>query len=171
MPAATNKSELLAATAAEFDKLERLLGPLDEASANWRVDDGDVSIKAVIAHRTHWLDLFGSWYEAGASGEDVQTPAPGYKWNQLKAYNAPIYQAAETASWRETHTAFLDAHTRFLARITALDETTLYTPKLFDWLNDWTLGRWAESAGPSHYRSAAKFVRAAKRANTKRPSS
>jgi len=25
--------------------------------------------------------------------------------------------------------------------------------------NDWTTGRWAEAAGPSHYRSAAKFIR------------
>lgn len=165
MSAATTKAELLAVIEAEHAKLQRLLDAVDEASAVWSDASGEVTVKAIIAHRTHWLDLFWRWYEGGVRGEPVETPAPGYKWNQLKAYNAPIYAAAGARSWRDIAAAFDDAHAQFVKRVTALDEATLYTPRRFAWLNDWTLGRWAESASASHYRSAAKFIRAARRAN------
>ncbi|MEQ8656243.1 MAG: ClbS/DfsB family four-helix bundle protein [Hyphomicrobiales bacterium] len=157
--AATDKDELRAVTEKEFAKLIKLLDGLDEELANRLDADDGVSIKQVIGHRVHWLDLFFGWYEDGKAGGDVQTPAPGYKWNQLKPYNAEVYQAAAQQSWFHVLNALKERNAAFLAFIDGLENDVLYAKHIYSWTNDWTLGRWAESSGPSHYRSAAKFVR------------
>ena len=164
MPAATSKAELLDIFDKELTKLTRLLAGVSDAHADLR-DEG-VSIKAVIGHRIHWMDLFWSWYDKGAAGKAVETPAPGYKWNQLKTYNAPIYAAADARRWSELVTEFAETASRFRARLDALTDAALYAKGVYAWTNDWTLGRWAESAAPSHFRSAAKAIRKIMRAHS-----
>ncbi|WP_180967011.1 ClbS/DfsB family four-helix bundle protein [Cohaesibacter celericrescens] len=159
MPAATNKDDLIATTCKEFDKLDLLLSALSQEDATWVPPEEEISIRDLVAHRSHWIGLYFRWYEEGKAGKDVQTPAPGYKWNQLKSYNAQIYQAASSVDWGETLVHFRQQHQVLLAHLQALDDATLYTKHLFPWMNEWTLGRWAEASGSSHYRSAAKYVR------------
>lgn len=159
MPAATNKADLIAITEKEFAKLERLLVSLNDEQAGYIDPDDQQSIKDTIAHRAHWLGLFFVWYEGGLAGEEVQTPAPGYKWNQLKAYNAGVIEASRKQSWEEILSDFRSGHIKLLDFIKSGNDVLLYTPKLYPWMNTWTLGRWAEANGASHYRSAAKYVR------------
>lgn len=161
--AAIDKDELRAVTEKEFTKLIKLLDALDEETANRSNADDDVSIKQVIGHRVHWMDLFFGWYEDGKAGNEVEVPAPGYKWNQLKPYNAKVYEAAAKQSWAEVLGQLKERHAAFLAFIDSVENDVLYAKHIYAWTNDWTLGRWAESSGPSHYRSAAKFVRKVKR--------
>ena len=162
--AATNRDELLAIAEKEFAKLVKLLDGLEEGLPD-RADaanDG-LSIKQIIAHRAHWIGLFFVWYEGGKAGEDVQTPAPGYKWNQLKPYNAKLHEASRDRAWADIRRELEDGHARLMAFIGAHDDAALYTKHLYPWMNDWTLGRWAEASGPSHYRSAAKVIRSMKK--------
>lgn len=160
--AAQSKDELRALTQTEFAKLTKLLDTIDESQADFQSGDG-VSIKQVIGHRVHWLGLFFGWYEDGKAGKEVQIPAPGYKWNQLKTYNAKVYHAAATKPWADVRGELDTGHATFLAFIDGLGGDVLYAQHIYLWTNNWTLGRWAESSGPSHYRSAAKFVRQVKR--------
>lgn len=160
--AAQSKDELRALTQNEFAKLTKLLDTLDESKADFQSSDG-VSVKQVIGHRVHWLDLFFGWYEEGLTGEEVEIPAPGYKWNQLKPYNAKVYEAAAAKSWVSVRSDLEARHADFLTFIDGLEDNVLYAKHIYPWTNDWTLGRWAESTGPSHYRSAAKFARQVKR--------
>ena len=159
MPAATNKADLIAVTIKDFEKLDKLLSGLDAEKATWIYPEDGLSIRDVIAHRAHWIGLYLSWYEDGLAGLDVQTPAPGYKWNQLKAYNGRIYDIAKRYSWDEILTCFRTRHQSLLDHIEGLDDAALYTKHLHPWMNDWPLGRWAEASGASHYRSAAKYAR------------
>lgn len=161
--AAINKDELRTVTEKEFAKLAKLLDALDEETANRPDADDGVSIKQVIGHRVHWMELFFGWYEDGKAGKEVEVPAPGTKWNQLKPYNAKVYEAAAKQSWPDVLAQLKERHTAFLGLIDSLQNDTLYAKHIYPWTNDWTLGRWAESSGPSHYRSAAKFVRKVKR--------
>lgn len=159
MAAATDKAGLLAVTTKEFDKLLATIATIDVATATSPHTDDGISIKDTLAHRAHWIDLFLGWYKDGKAGKVVETPAPGYKWNQLKDYNATVRAAAADRSWDDVITGFKKAHERLLTLLDGLDESELYTKHLYDWLNDWTLGRWAEASGASHYRSAHKYIR------------
>jgi hypothetical protein len=158
MSAATNRADLIVVTEKEYAKLRRLIDPIPEARA--LVPDADGwSIRDIIVHRTHWSGLFFVWKTGGEAGEAVQTPAPGYKWNQLRAYNATIRAAASETGWSAACADLATAHGRMMAYLRGADEAELYTPGLYPWMNRWTLGRWAEAAGASHYRSAAKAIR------------
>ena len=157
--AATSKAELVALAEKEFAKLRQVLDGIDaETAATPHPDDG-VTIKDTVVHRAHWIDLFLGWYRDGAAGKPVQTPAPGYKWNQLKAYNARLRDQTRAVTWDQATTRLDTAHRALMTLLGDLDEAELYTPHRHGWTNDWPLGRWAESSGPSHYRSAKKYIR------------
>jgi len=165
MPAATSKADLHATCTKDYAKLRALIDPLKATEAGQKDADG-WSIRDVIAHRAHWAGLFLTWQADSAAGLPVQTPAPGYKWNQLKAYNAVVLAQTATRDWAQVREDLDAAQTRLMAYIDRASDADLYTAHLYSWMNDWTLGRWAEAAGASHYRSAAKTIRKMLRAQS-----
>ncbi|MEO1044097.1 MAG: ClbS/DfsB family four-helix bundle protein [Pseudomonadota bacterium] len=157
--AATDQAELKAITEKEYVRLTGLLDTVDPAFAVAK-DTDDISIKDVIGHRAHWIDLFLGWYHDGLAGRPVHFPAEGYKWNQLKPYNAMIREQQKDMGWDEARAMLADRHEKIMAFIEAGSDTTLYGDPMQGANNHWTPGRWAEASGPSHYRSAAKYIRA-----------
>lgn len=157
MPA-TCKSDLIAVTQREFDKLMALASPLVAEGAMQKDADG-VSIKDVIAHRAHWIDLFRGWYHDGQAGKPVFFPAEGFKWNELPRYNSELRARQTGLNWPDALAQLVTAHGHLLHLIESLDEDALYGGPMKGAKNAWTTGRWAEAAGPSHYRSAQKFIR------------
>ena len=158
MPAMT-RNELIDVTEKEYRKLESLLAGVRRAEALAKDDEG-ISIKDIVAHRAHWIDLFFGWYEDGLAGKEVFFPAQGYKWNQLKQYNADLRAKQQRMSWPKARAALQESHNRLSAFIEASTDELLYGGPMQGANNNWTPGRWAEAAGPSHYRSASKFIRA-----------
>lgn len=158
--AAASKTELLSITQTEFEKLRRLIETL-ESDAVCKKREDKTSIKDVIAHRAHWIELFLGWYHDGLVGKPVYFPAKGYKWSDLKQYNADLRDRQAHLNWQDA-IALLDAnHDKLLALIHSLSNEALYGGGAMKGAkNAWTPGRWAEAAGASHYRSAAKYIRA-----------
>ncbi|MBV2358740.1 ClbS/DfsB family four-helix bundle protein [Thalassococcus sp. CAU 1522] len=161
MPAATTKKDLSAITASEFAKFERVLDSVPEA-LRLKPDPGadDTTLKDIAGHRAHWIALFLDWYARGQAGEPVEMPAPGYKWNELRRFNADLRAAQAGLDWDAARTLLRDNHARLMDFIAARDDAALYGAPMPGGGNAWTPGRWAEAAGASHYRSAAKYIRA-----------
>lgn len=59
-----------------------------------------------------------------------------------------------------------DRHAALMGFLEEQSESDLYGGPMKGARNDWTTGRWAEAAGPSHYRSALKWCRACLRADS-----
>ncbi len=163
MPAAASRDELLAVTNREYAKLTALLDGIPDAVA-LAPDDDDTSIKDVVAHRAHWIGLFLGWYRDGLAGREVHLPAEGYKWNELPRYNADLRARQRDLGWPEARAQLDEANRRLVALLEAATDDDLYGGPMAGGNNHWPPGRWAESAGPSHFRSAAKYVRARLRA-------
>lgn len=163
MPAATNKADLIAVSEKEFAKLSTLLESVSPEAAEKVFEEG-WSIRDVLVHRAHWVDLFLGWYRDGQAGKTVFFPAEGYKWNDLKAYNADLLARKADVTWEAAQAELVAAQVRWMDLISSLDEAQLYGGPMKGGNNTWTTGRWAEAAAPSHYRSAAKFIRACLRA-------
>ncbi|MEE4010734.1 ClbS/DfsB family four-helix bundle protein [Roseibium sp. FZY0029] len=157
MPA-TSKTELLAASEREFSKLQQLLDDLP-AMLRLEKDADGISPKDIVGHRAHWIDLFLGWYREGLAGRAVWFPAKGYKWNETPRYNADLRQRQSGLSWQSVRSLLEGNHAELLALIESLDEEELYGGPMKGSNNKWTTGRWAEAAGPSHYRSASKYLR------------
>ncbi len=158
MPAATTKIDLLAVTAKEYGKLSALIADIDATTALAK-DADDTSIKDVIAHRAHWIDLFLGWYADGQAGKTVHFPAEGYRWSDLKRYNADLRDRQRDLDWDAARAQFDEANAKLTAFLDAKSDKDLYGGPMKGANNKWTPGRWAEAAGPSHYRSAAKYIR------------
>ena len=157
MPAARTTTDLITVALKEFAKLEKLL---DDIPPDVRlVKEDDTSLKDIVGHRAHWIDLFLGWYRDGLAGKTVHFPAEGYKWNDLKRYNADLRARQAGLSWDDVRTQLKDRHADLMALVESASEDELYGGPMKGANNDWTAGRWAEAAGPSHYRSAAKYIR------------
>ncbi|MDX8353529.1 ClbS/DfsB family four-helix bundle protein [Cognatiyoonia sp. IB215182] len=164
MPAATNKADLRAVTEKDFARLAQLLEGIDEATAY--IPHDDTTIKDVVGHRAHWTEIFFDWYNDGKAGKPVYMPAKGYKWNELKRYNADLRERQADLSWEDVQKMLNDSHKKLIDFIDAHSDAELYGgPMPGGGNNKWTTGRFAEASGPSHYRSAAKYIRAVIRAN------
>ena len=87
-------------------------------------------------------------------------PAKGYKWNELKRYNAELRKKQSAVGWREAVELLKQRHEKLVDFILTHSDDDLYRDPMKGANNNWTTGRWLEAAGPSHYRSAAKYVRA-----------
>lgn len=157
--AATTRDELMAVTMKEFAKLEKLLVQVGDDVALAK-DDDDTSIKDIVGHRAHWIDLFLGWYHDGIDGHEVFFPATGYKWNDLKRYNADLRLAQSGLLWPDVCSTLRQSHDKLMSFIEGSSDAALYGGPMVGANNQWTPGRWAEAAGPSHYRSAAKYIRA-----------
>lgn len=156
--AATTKDDLLAVAKTEFAKLDKLLVELDEQKALVK-DQDDTSIKDIVGHRSHWIRLFFGWYHDGLDGKEVFFPAEGYKWNDLKRYNADLRAEQADLNWETARRDLRRAHDDLIEFIERSSDVDLYAGPMVGANNQWTPGRWAEAAGPSHYRSAAKYIR------------
>ena len=128
--AAQSKDTLLALTEKDYQKLIKTLDTVDNALAVTPSDEDGISIKDTIAHRTHWIDLFFGWYEDGKAGKDVELPAPGYKWNQLKEYNAKVREASQATPWDKVRANFDAAHEKLMSFIDQRDDDELYAEGL-----------------------------------------
>ena len=156
--AAKNKDELLAVTEKELAKLFTLLDEIDTKTATKKRDE-DTSLKDVIGHRAHWIALFLGWYKDGMAGKEVFFPAKGFKWNQLKEYNRQLRAKQASLNWDDAKKKLQSNHKKQLKFINSHSNKELYGGPMKGAKNDWTPGRWAEAAGPSHYRSASKYAR------------
>ncbi len=165
MPAASCKADLLAVTEKEFARFQALLDKVPEALRLVPDPEADgTTPKDIVGHRAAWIDLFLGWYDKGLTGAPVAMPAPGYKWNELRRFNADLRTRQAGMDWATARSLLRDNHARLCAFIAARDDTALYGAPMRGGGNAWPPGRWAEAAGPSHYRSAAKYIRARLRA-------
>ncbi len=123
--ACTNKSCLIALAEKDFAKLRKLIGTIDPETAALGTDG--VTIKDVIGHRAHWLDLFFGWHTDGAMGKKVFFPAKGYKWNDLKRYNADLRARQADLDWSAVCDLLEDRHAQLIAFLTDHSDTDLYS--------------------------------------------
>jgi len=167
MPAATTKADLSERLATDFHKLEALLDTVPE-EVRYAPDPeaGGTTPKDIVGHRGAWIDLFFGWYTAGQAGTPVAVPAEGYKWNDLKRFNADLRQRQRAMTWDEARARLRENHARLSNLVADLDNTALYGGPMPGGGSKWTTGRWIEATGPSHYRSAARYIRGRLRQST-----
>ncbi len=154
----TAKNALIAATSKKFEKLKDLLTRVNAKTAMAKDSDG-ISIKDVIGNRAHWIGLFLGWQEDIDAGRPVSYPADGYKGKALERYNAEVHSSQADLGWDEAQAMLHQRHEQLMKVLSEITYLDLYAAPMLPEVNDWPPGHWADEVGPSHYDSAAKYIR------------
>ncbi|MBM9831927.1 ClbS/DfsB family four-helix bundle protein [Enterococcus faecalis] len=108
-----------------------------------------------LAYQLGWLNLLLSWEEQEQRGLTVQTPAEGYKWNQLGTLYQSFYQTYGQMSLENQLIALQDILEKLLHWIDSLSEDELFLPQQRAWATtkaQWPLWKWI------HINSVAPFT-------------
>lgn len=154
-----DKATLLDAMTAEYDKLNTLLAPLDDAEL---VSPGACeawSVKDILAHLLAWQQMMLGWYRAGARGEDVKTPAPDLKWSETPILNQRIYERYRDVPLGDIRAQLAASHSETQVTINGIPDEALVTPKFYRWTNTSTLLSYFVSCTSSHYVWASTEIR------------
>ena len=154
-----NKMELLQESQKEYELLNILLDSIPEKKWTLPGVMGDWSIKDILAHLYEWQRMFFIWYEAGLRGEMPQTPAEGFKWNQLPALNQKIYQEYRNIPLLDVQNIIHTSHQKVMQLIGSLSETQLFSPGPYSWTKSSTLESYITANTGRHYRWARTGIR------------
>lgn len=159
MPRPTSKEELLDAMESEY---HALLSAIDEIDPDNRVRPGACdawSIKDILGHLDAWHEMFLTWEQAGAAGEKIAMPAPGYTWKDTPALNDEIYRRIKNDSYGDTVARLNDSYSRVRAVVDGYSDDDLSTKRRFGWTGSTSVLSYAVSATSSHYDWARKLIR------------
>jgi hypothetical protein len=159
MPRPTNKAQLIEDIRGEYEALEGFIAALAPEQMTQPGVLGEWSVKDVLAHLYEWQQMLFRWYEAGLRGEVPAVPAEGYKWSQMPALNAKIYEQYRDRPLPEVLELFRLSHQKTLSLIETLSESDLFTAGLYPWMNQNNLSAYLKANGGSHYRWARKEMR------------
>jgi hypothetical protein len=107
--AAINKTDLRHVAHKEFEEFQAQLDVVPER-LKLCPDGEDSTLKDIVGHRAHWIALFLGQYAKGQAGVPMVFPAEGYKWNDLKRYNAGLRAAQADLDWNSARSMLAHNH-------------------------------------------------------------
>ena len=159
MPRPTSKTDLLETMTVEYQKLQALLQPLNESRMTQAGVCGDWSIKDMLGHLTEWQRMVLSWYQDGAAGKDVKTPAPDLKWSEIPILNQRIYEQYRDVPLADMRQQLEASHAATRQVLEGIPDEALVTPRFYRWTNTSTLLSYFVSCTSSHYHWACTEIR------------
>jgi uncharacterized protein (TIGR03083 family) len=155
----TTKTQLLEAMTTERHRLESLLQTLTPDQMTQAGACGEWSVKDVLAHLLAWEHMVVGWYQAGARGETVKTPATDLKWSETPILNRRIYERYKDVPLNEIQAQFAASYVTTRTVLESIPEAELVTPHTYAWTNTSTLLSYFVSCTASHYHWAYDEIR------------
>lgn len=119
-----------------------------------RIDKADKTPQEMIAYPLVWLTLVLSWEKKELAGQEVITPAPDYKWNQLGLLYQQFYRQYSDYSLSELRLQFKEKIETWSTWINGLTDEELFMPGVRKWTvtnANWPMWKWI------HINSVAPF--------------
>ncbi len=143
----------------EFAALLAEIAPLDSEARETPGACESWSVKDILGHLDAWHEMFLLWERAGAAGESIAMPAPGYTWKDTPALNEEIYQRIKDDEYQEVFDRLTASHALVRKVIAGYSGEDLATKRRFKWTGSTSVLSYAVSATSSHYDWARKLVR------------
>ena len=140
------------------DTFQKYITEFEEIPEEWRHhhhDEVDKSPSENLSYQLGWLHLLLDWEAQEKNGVAVQTPAAGYKWNQLGALYDQFYQRYGQLSLKEQQQQLTQLVEELCQWISTLSDTELFEPGQRKWATtkaQWPLYKWI------HINSVAPFT-------------
>ncbi|MGK6341626.1 ClbS/DfsB family four-helix bundle protein [Chryseobacterium sp. DT-3] len=107
-----------------------------------------------ISYQLGWTSLLLRWEADEKNGIEVQTPAPGYKWNNLGGLYESFYKEYGALSLHQQREILKNQVNEIVEWIETLDQETLFVPEQRKWATTpakWPVWKWI------HINTAAPF--------------
>lgn len=166
MPIPTTRAQLVEAVRGNYEKLAETLAAGGSRAGSLPCD-GTWTVKDVLVVRAWWTEHVVQWIEAGACGEHVERPAPGYGWKETPRLNDDTVKKARRESYRSVRQRLHDGYERVMATVEALSDRQLLRSGAFDWAGKWSVARWVSVNTATQYASARTRIRRALRDRAK----
>ncbi|MGC5746727.1 ClbS/DfsB family four-helix bundle protein [Chryseobacterium sp. NFX27] len=114
----------------------------------------DKSPSQNISYQLGWTHLLLQWESDEKEGIKVQTPAPGYKWNNLGGLYESFYKKYGALSLLQQREILKNQVNEIIEWIKTLDHETLFVPEQREWATTpakWPVWKWI------HINTAAPF--------------
>ncbi|WP_425642227.1 ClbS/DfsB family four-helix bundle protein [Marinomonas gallaica] len=162
-----NKDELLSAiTAASSKLLEDYIAIPEDMSRvvgiEGNVKGTEISVCDTAAYLIGWGRLVLKWHSRMSSGQQVDFPETGYKWNQLGPLAQHFQEEYKDWSFISLQKALQQVTQEILALVQSLDNYDLYETL---WYENYTLGRMIQFNTSSPMKNVRTKVRRFKKAN------
>ncbi|MBX8936090.1 ClbS/DfsB family four-helix bundle protein [Enterococcus gilvus] len=116
-----------------------------------------------LAYQLGWLALIQHWENTEGSGETVEMPAPGIKWNQLGPLHEQFYADYQGKSLAEITTLFKNAVAENSQWLASLDDDVLFKPGGRKWAqstsSNWPVWKWVHINTVAPFKSFRTKVR------------
>ena len=139
-----------AALAAEIAKrgglFIREFAEVPEEGWDQLVDGVDRTPRQMIAYQLGWMELLLGWEREEQAGATVVTPAPGFKWNQLRGLYESFYQSWETNAVDDLINRFEVLLDEVVQLVNGLTEAELFESGQRAWASStpsaWPVWKW-----------------------------
>lgn len=135
-------------------KLERI--PAEIAFENrlaGHVSGTQISAAQLVSYLIGWGEQVIFWHRQEASGEEIDFPAKGFKWNELGKLAQKYYaDYAHIRSWAELLFLLDNNQRQLLALVESWSDEELYHNP---WYGKWTRGRMIQFNSASPYKNAS----------------
>ncbi|MFN7093581.1 MAG: ClbS/DfsB family four-helix bundle protein [Allorhizobium sp.] len=157
-----NKDELLKAIRENFEKLikdlrEVPLAIVHECSLEGHAKGTEMSVANLAAYLLGWNELVLKWLHRYATGEPIDFPESGFKWNELGRLAQKFYRDYEAISFSQLLDRLETANGQIITEIEARDNDALYGRPWYD--GKWTMGRMIQFNTASPYANARGRLR------------
>lgn len=150
-----NKQELIAEIKKRYEKYDSEFEEVPESKKNLRIDEIDKTPSENLSYQLGWVNLLLDWDTQELNGEVVQTPAPGYKWNNLGGLYQSFYEKYGNYSIAEQRTMLRDAVDSLCNWLEMLSDDDLFQSGKRKWATTkamWPVYKWV------HINTVAPFT-------------
>ena len=140
-----NKQALLDAVQTALDKYLAEFADIPESARNIRAADGGKTPSEHLSYQLGWVHSLLDWERREQAGEEVHTPAEGFKWNNLGGLYQRFYQAYGVYTLAEQQAMLRGKTAELCAWIEGLSEDELFLAGQRKWAETaarWPLWKW-----------------------------
>ena len=150
-----NQKELIAAIDASLEKYLAEFTDIPEDKKDARLLEGERTPSEHLSYQLGWVSSLLDWERREQAGQSVQTPAEGYKWNNLSGLYQQFYATYGGYTLTEQQHMLREKVAELCSWVENLSETEFFTPEQRVWATTtarWPIWKWV------HINTVAPFT-------------
>lgn len=149
------KEELVEEIRKRYEKFDEEFSEIPESHKDERIDEVDKTPSENLSYQLGWVNLLLSWEKEEQSGKRVETPAPGYKWNNLGGLYRSFYETYGNYTLVEQRQLLKNSVDELCTWLETLSKEEVFEPGQRNWATTkamWPVYKWV------HINTVAPFT-------------